>query len=51
MKKKTSGGLEGLIWSDAEWKEQNQENFVHSNYHSVQEFFLVDLELRNNART
>ena len=43
--------LERLIWTGAEWKEQNQENFVHSNDHSVREFFLVDLEIHNYPRT
>ena len=44
-------GLERLIWTDAEWKEQNQENIVHSNNHSVQGIYLVDLVLHCKART
>ena len=43
------GGLEIPIWIDAEWKEQNQETFVHSYNHSVQGIFLVDLVLHWNA--
>ena len=28
-------GLERLMWTDAEWSEQSQENIIHSNSHSV----------------
>ena len=44
-------GLGRLVQTDAEWKEQKQENTVQRKKHSVQGLFLIDLALHSNART